>query len=121
MSETTLAMTAGSHAVLMDYLFPGDGLEAAAVLICNRGTGRIGRRLLVADIICPPYEECRRRPDEVLWPFAETVSPELITEMDRRNQFARHDSLSSRRPGVVFSYRRQERSNAAGIRIWLVR
>lgn len=86
MSEITLAMTAGSHAVLMDYLFPGDGLEAAAVLICNRGTGRLGPRLLVADIICPPYEECRRRPDEVLWPFAETVSPELITEMDRRNQ-----------------------------------
>lgn len=86
MSETTLAMTAGSHAVLMDYLFPGDGLEAAAVLICNRGTGKLGRRLLVADIICPAYEECRRRPDEVLWPFAETVSPELITEMDRRNQ-----------------------------------
>ncbi len=86
MSETTLAMTAGSHAVLMDYLFPGDGLEAAAVLICNRGTGRLGRRLLVADIICPPYEKCQRRPDEVLWPFAETVSPELITEMDRRNR-----------------------------------
>lgn len=86
MSETTLAMTAGSHAVLMDYLFPGDGLEAAAVLICNPGTGRFGRRLLVADIICPPYEKCQRRPDEVLWPFAETVSPELVTEMDRRNQ-----------------------------------
>ena len=86
MTETTLAMTAGSHAALMDYLFPGDGLEAAAILICNHGNGRLGRRLLVADIICPPYESCQRRPDEVLWPFAEIVSPELITEMDRRNQ-----------------------------------
>ena len=86
MSETTLAMTAGSHAVLMDYLFPGDGLEAAAILICNRGTGKLGRRLLVEDVICPPYENCQRRPDEVLWPFSETVSPELITEMDRRDQ-----------------------------------
>lgn len=86
MSEIMLAMTAGSHAALVDYLFPGDGLEAAAVLVCNRGTGRRGSRLLVTDIICPPYEKCKRRPDEVLWPFAETVSPELITAMDRRNQ-----------------------------------
>ena len=79
-------MTARSHDALMDYLFPGDGLEAAAILICNRGTGSLGQRLLVADIICPPYEKCHRRTDEVLWPFAEIVSPELITTIDRRNQ-----------------------------------
>lgn len=86
MTERTLAMTARAHDALMDYLFPGDGLEAAAILICNRGTGRFGQRLLVADIVCPPYEKCHRRPDEVLWPFAEIVSPELITNIDRRSQ-----------------------------------
>ena len=86
MTETTLAMTAASHDVLMDYLFPGDGLEAAAILLCNRGAGRLGQRLLVADIICPPYEVCQRRHDAVLWPFAETVPPDLITKIDRRDQ-----------------------------------
>lgn len=79
-------MTAASHAVLRDYLFPGDGLEAAAVLVCNRGTGRLGRRLLVSDIRHPPYESCDRRPDAVVWPFAEVVSPSLISSLDRLDQ-----------------------------------
>ncbi len=79
-------MTSRSHDTLRDYLFPGDGLEAAAILICNQGTGRLGQRFLVEKIICPPYEDCDRRPDAVFWPVAETVSPDLITELDRRNQ-----------------------------------
>ena len=86
MIETTLAMTATSHSVLLGYLFPGDGLEAAAILICNRGTGRLGQRLLVADIHCPPYESCHRRRDSVRWPFADTLSPDLISDIDRRGQ-----------------------------------
>ena len=97
-------MTARSHDALMDYLFPGDGLEAAAILICNRGTGRLVQRLLVADIICPPYEKCQRQPDEVLWPFAETVSPELITEMDRRNQSLVTIHSHPEGEGAVFGY-----------------
>ncbi len=62
------------------------GCSLSAILICNRGTGKLGQRLLVADVICPPYETCHQQSDEVLWPFAEIVSPELITDIDRRNQ-----------------------------------
>ena len=86
MIELTLTLRAHTHAALMDYLFPGDGLEAAAVLICNRGAGLLGQRLLVAEVLYPPGNKCRRKHDEVVWPFAETVSPDAITEIDRRGQ-----------------------------------
>lgn len=86
MTQITLAMTESCHEELMDYLFPGDGLEAAAVLICNHGTGRLTGRLLVADMRCPPYEECQRQRDRVLWPFADTVTPRLISEVDQNGQ-----------------------------------
>ena len=86
MIVTTLAMTASTHDCLRKHLFPGDGLEAAAILICHRGTGRHGQRLLVADMQCPPYENCQRRREALSWPFADTVTPDLISDIDRHAQ-----------------------------------
>lgn len=81
-----MAMTASQHQRLSDHLFPGDGLEAAAVLVCNQGTGRRHQRLVVADIVLLPHRRSERRKDFVSWPFADHLDPDRITSIDRNGQ-----------------------------------
>lgn len=65
-----LSIAGIQHEQLRAHLFPGDGLEAAAILLCNRSAEpRV--RLLVHDMILVPHDVCReRRPDFVAWPGA---------------------------------------------------
>lgn len=64
----TLTMTQQLYGMLRQHLFPGDGKEAAAVLVCTRVPGA-RLRLLVRDVVAVPPEKCSRR-DEVslTWP-----------------------------------------------------
>jgi hypothetical protein len=68
MPATTLSLTQAAHAQLLAHLFPGDGKEAAAVLVCTRvPEPRV--RLLVKDLILVPHHACRRRTENSLtWP-----------------------------------------------------
>lgn len=63
-----LVLAGIQHERLREHLFPGDGLEAAAILLCSRSAPpRI--RLLVRDILLVPYDACRiRHPDSLTWP-----------------------------------------------------
>lgn len=63
-----LAFAGVQHERLRAHLFPGDGLEAAAILLCSRTSGpRV--RLLVREILIVPYNACRvRRRDFLAWP-----------------------------------------------------
>lgn len=64
----TLALTASDHHDLERHLFPGDGLEAAAILICGRA-GADCERLCVHRVIDVPYDECpTRTPVQLVWP-----------------------------------------------------
>jgi hypothetical protein len=66
--EITLAFDGALHARVKAHLFPQDGLEAAAILICTRTPGP-RRRLLVRDVILVPYAACKRRErDAITWP-----------------------------------------------------
>lgn len=65
--DTTLALSGLMHAALKRHLFPGDGLETAALLVCTRGVGPRGR-LIARDMILVPHEECRRARDAITWP-----------------------------------------------------
>ena len=86
MNAAALAMTARQHAELRSYLLPGDGLEAAAILVCNRGTGQRLERLLVAEHLHLPHERSVRRQQRIAWPFGDHLPPERITEIDRNGQ-----------------------------------
>ena len=86
MRATALVMTECHHASLRSYLFPGDGLEAAAILVCNRGTGRRSQRLLVAEQLHLPHDRSLRQQRRVTWPFSDHLPPERITEIDRNGQ-----------------------------------
>ena len=86
MNSVILAMTKCRHKEIKDFLFPGDGLEAAAILVCNQGHGLNYQRLIVADILSLPYERSVRKEDSVTWPFEKHLAPEKITDIDLKGQ-----------------------------------
>jgi hypothetical protein len=56
------------HAPLNSHLFPGDGLEAAALLLCASAPG-VRERLLVRELIPVPHAACTvRTADSITWP-----------------------------------------------------
>lgn len=67
-SGTTLAFGGEAHTALRHHLFPSDGLEAAAILICSKSPGpRV--RLLVKEMLLVPHRACSRRErDGLTWP-----------------------------------------------------
>ncbi len=57
----TLALTGDQHAHLQSFLFPGDGLEAVALVLCGRRDGERRQRLTVREIHGIPYDQCLKR------------------------------------------------------------
>lgn len=70
MPWSCLTFPGAIHNEVQAHLFPGDGLEAAAVLICARTPGpRL--RLVVREAVLVPHEACKRRePAAITWPGA---------------------------------------------------
>src|SRR5712692_7147075 len=68
-AAVSLSMTGDQHERLRQFLFPGDGKETAAILLCGRREGDRRHRLLVRAIEGIPYEICSERTDvRVTWP-----------------------------------------------------
>ena len=63
----TLAFSGATHDLVKRHLFPGDGLEAAAILVCAR-TPRPRQKLLVREVVLVPYGACTRRRNAINWP-----------------------------------------------------
>jgi hypothetical protein len=64
---SALVFTKESYEKVRSHIFPGDGLEAAAILICARAPGpRV--RLLVREVVLVPHEQCHRQEDFLRWP-----------------------------------------------------
>ncbi len=57
----TLAFSGDQHEHLKSYLFPGDGAEAVAFLLCGRRDGDRRHRLVVREVHGIPYEDCSER------------------------------------------------------------
>lgn len=72
-APVTLALSGDQHDHLKSFLFPGDGKEAVAVLLCRRRNGDRRRRLVVREIHDIPYDECVRRTATMV-----TWSPDYI-------------------------------------------
>lgn len=80
----TLALSGDQHERLKSFLFPSDGKEAVALLLCARRAGERRHRLTVREIHCIPYNKCSRRtPTLVTWP-SDCIAPVLdrATEED---------------------------------------
>jgi hypothetical protein len=64
----SLRLTGTHYAQLRSHLFPGDGCEAVALLLCGRRAGENRHIFTVRKVVPIPYEVCDRRPDRVTWP-----------------------------------------------------
>jgi hypothetical protein len=74
-------MTGAQHEELRSHLFPGDGCEAVALLLCGRRAGKTRHVLTVRRVLAIPYEVCDRRPDRITWPT--DFVDDLITDAFR--------------------------------------
>lgn len=63
-----LRMTEAQHAALCSHLFPGDGKEAVALLLCGRRAGPERHIFTVRRAVNVPHALCDRRPDRITWP-----------------------------------------------------
>ncbi len=66
---SSLTLTAELHEQARNHLFPGDGLEAAGILLCARTPGP-RTRLVVQAFLPVPYNLCVRDPYFLSWPGA---------------------------------------------------
>ena len=63
------AISGRHHHALKSHLFPGDGKEAVAFVLCGRARRPELELLLAHDIVTIPYAVCRiRSPNQVVWP-----------------------------------------------------
>ena len=74
--STSLSLSGDQHEHLTRFLFPGDGKEAVALLLCGRRAGDRRERLVVREVQGIPYNHCSARTGvRVTWP------PEYIAPM----------------------------------------
>ena len=66
--EVFLRLTGKQHLTLKRHLFPGDGKEAVAFLLCGRHAGRGRYCLSVAEVFRIEHQKCVRSEDRVTWP-----------------------------------------------------
>jgi hypothetical protein len=80
----TVRMTGEQHSQLVSHLFPGDGCEAVALLLCGRRESEFRPALVVRKVVPIPYSSCSvRTPDRVQW--STDVLDELIPEVWNSN------------------------------------
>ena len=72
-----LSLSGDQHERLKSLLFPGDGKEAVALLLCGRRAGDRRERLMVREVQGIPYDDCSVRTGaRVTWP-PECAAPML--------------------------------------------
>lgn len=79
--NSTLVITENHHSIAMKHLFPGDGLEAAAIGLCSLVTSGDRERVLIHKIYPIPYDQCIRNEDLLSW--NSTCIIEILNEADR--------------------------------------
>jgi proteasome lid subunit RPN8/RPN11 len=83
-ARVDLAFSGDQHEHLKSFLFPGDGKEAVAILLCGRRDGDRRHRLVVREVHGVPYSECTvRTPTRVTW------RPDAIASMLERAEAER--------------------------------
>ncbi len=75
-----LRFTGEQHAQLRAHLFPGDGLEAAALVLCGRMRGDDRQAFCARRLVLIPHEQCERTEQSVDWPtkFADSIIEEAM-------------------------------------------
>ncbi|TWI06373.1 ThiF family adenylyltransferase [Aerolutibacter ruishenii] len=127
----TLNMTAAQHAELRGHLYPGDGNEAVALLLCGHRIGDENTRLVVREVHPVPYARCRRTATRVDWnPAAESdaldraereglVVWKVRSHPNAMRGFSAQDDVSDRELLPIFSAWGEQVSAPSGSAIML--
>lgn len=83
MTDYRLRISGEHFTQLRDHLFPGDGLEAVAFILCGRKTTDSRCIFLSHKVVPVPYEDCDRRSDRVTW-NSDTLAS-ILDDAHRRN------------------------------------
>ena len=75
-ASVSLSLSGDQHDHLKGFLFPGDGKEAVALLLCGRRAGDRRERLMVREIHGIPYDQCSQRTETLA-----TWQPDYIAPM----------------------------------------
>ena len=100
------------HAVLRRHLLPPDGRESAALLLCQKATGRQRTRLIGHEVVLIADETCNERTAiSVNWTVDDYLPPDKVTEIEQQgmsiislhshprgvNAFSSTDDINDRR------------------------
>jgi hypothetical protein len=107
-TRSTLVLPADLHRQVRDHLFPGDGLEAAALLLCSTVPGA-RQKLIAKEVVLVPHAQCVvRERDRLTWP-GESVE-EAIDRAEKTN--ASIVAIHSH-PGELFDFSRMDDTSDA--------
>ncbi len=104
-----LRMTQSQHETLRSHLFPGDNLEAVAILLCGRRKGTDRHVFTVRKVVVIPHNICDRHVDHITWPtdlvddlIKEAYGKEMAivkihSHPEHYRKFSRSDDISDER------------------------
>jgi len=96
--DSRLILTLEMHEQAQHHLFPGDGLEAAAIVVCARAPGpRV--RLLARFLLPIPHEHCERKMHYLRWPGSAIEEAIDLAEGDHLSLILLHSH-----PGGYFAF-----------------
>ena len=82
--NSSLVLKESTFEALKKHLYPGDGLESAAIMLCHSGRGKDSYRLMVKEVMeIPSHEYQKQTSTYISWPFAKYMDAEKITRIDR--------------------------------------
>ena len=113
MTRYLLRLTREQHEAIRRHVFPSDGNEAVALVLCGRRNSEARHVLTVRRIVPVPYEACRvRTPDRVTWP-TDYVDPLIAECRDQKQaiikfhghsgEYARFSSIDDRSDRTLFA------------------
>jgi hypothetical protein len=75
-----LRLSGQQHAQLRRHLFPGDGREAAAIILCGRLQSVDRHAFCARRVVLIPHSECKRTSESVDWPtkYADALIEEAM-------------------------------------------
>jgi molybdopterin/thiamine biosynthesis adenylyltransferase len=78
--EYVIRLTREQHVQLKAHLFPSDGMEAVALVLCGRLAGGERHIFTARKIVSIPYNQCDRNPASITWPthFADGLMQEAM-------------------------------------------
>jgi hypothetical protein len=107
-----MRMTETQRATLRLHLFPGDGLEAVALLLCGRLNGAERHVFTVRKVVTVPHDVCDRRSDRITWPtdFVDTLLKEthgkghaIVKVHSHSTDYRRFSSIDDESDSKLFS------------------